>query len=222
MWSFQKLFYPTTLKKSLDAFITNNKFKYLIIPVGIELSNGAHANILLYNKTMNTIERFEPYGKDWPPGYNYNPLKLDHNLENLFRNLLVNINNDIDFKYYSPSLYEQRIGLQTIDINEQEISKNIGDPGGFCAAWSLWYVEMRILNENISIHELIPKLINNIRTKRIYFRTIIRSYTKNITEIRDNLLNKINLDINKWFNNNYTQEEWDQLVKIIIEEIKKN
>ena len=220
IWSFQKLFYPTILQNLLEKFINDINLKYFVIPIGIELSNGAHSNILIYNKTMNSIERFEPYGKDWPPGYNYNPVKLDHNLENLFRNLLVNINNEINFKYYSPSIYEQRIGLQTLDINDHEISKNIGDPGGFCAAWSLWYVEMRIINENISIYELIPKLIHNIRTKRIYFRTIIRSYTKNITEIRDNLLKRINLDINKWFNNNYTKEEWDQLVDIIIEEIK--
>ena len=206
--------------------------RYFIIPIGIELSNGAHANILIYDKTMKTIERYEPYGKDWPPGFNYNPNKLDHNLENLFKNLLENININItdttdttettEFKYYPPSVYEQKIGLQTIDINEYNRSKNIGDPGGFCAGWSLWYVEMKIINSNITIFELIPKLIHNIRIKRIYFRTIIRSYTKNITDIRDKLLAKVNLNINKWFNDDYTEDEWNKLINIIIGEIKKS
>jgi ankyrin repeat protein len=217
VWSFQKFFYPTTLKKSLDKFMLDDSYRYFIIPIGIELTHAAHANIILFDKQMMTIERYEPYGKDWPPGFNYNPDKLDLNLENLFKNLLENT---IEIKYYAPKVYEQKIGLQIIDINEHNISKNIGDPGGFCAGWSLWYVEMRIINENIGIFELIPKLIHNIRTKRIYFRTIIRSYTKHITDVRDKILNTANLDINKWFNDNYTIEEWDNVNKIIQKLIK--
>jgi ankyrin repeat protein len=221
IWSFQKLYYPTNLKKSLVNFIQNETKRYFIIPIGIELSNGAHANIILYDKQSNTIERFEPYGKDWPSGFNYNPKSLDHNLKNLFNNLLnTNNKNPIIFKYYDPASYEQKIGLQTLDINEYNRGKSIGDPGGFCAAWSLWYVEMRIFNKNININELIPKLIDHIRSKRIYFRTVIRSYTKNITDLRDNLLNKVNLDINKWFNDNYTKEEWDKFIELLTREIK--
>ena len=218
IWSFHKFFYPTTLKKSLDKFILNDKFRYFIIPIGIELTHAAHANIILFDKTMNTIERYEPYGKDWPPGFNYNPNKLDTNLENLFKNLLED-HKILDIKYYSPKMYEQKIGLQIIDINEHNISKNIGDPGGFCAGWSLWYTEMRIINSNISIYELIPKLIHNIRSKRIYFRTIIRSYTKHITDVRDTILEKANLDINKWFNDNYTIEDWNKIIKIINDQL---
>ena len=222
VWSFQKLFYPTTLKKTLINFIKDDSKRYLIIPIGIELSNGAHANIILYDKINKSIERYEPYGKDWPSGFNYNPISLDHNLKNLFNNLLnTNNPNLITFTYYEPSTYEQKIGLQTLDINEYNRGKSIGDPTGFCSAWSLWYVEMRVVNHNIDKKDLIPKLILHIRNKRIYFRSIIRSYTKHITDIRDKILSTVNLDINLWLNDNYTIGQWNELLRLIVEQIQQ-
>ena len=220
IWSFQKLFYPTTLKTSLNKFLKNKNKQYFIIPIGIELSNGAHGNILLYDKVANTIERYEPYGKDWPAGFNYNPIGLDHQLKNLFNNLINSNGNTVNFEYIEPHKYEQKIGLQTIDISEYDKGKSLGDPGGFCAAWSLWYIEMRIVNNTILRNELIPKLINHIKSKKVFFRTVIRSYTKNITDLRDSLLLKIELDINEWFNDNYTKEKWDKFLKILENEIK--
>ena len=221
IWSFQKLFYPTILKSVLKKFIKNKNKRYFVIPIGIELSNGAHANIILYDKELNTIERFEPYGKDWPSGFNYNNISLDHHLKNLFNNLLNDTDNTFLFEYIEPHKYEPKIGFQTLDIEEYNRSKNIGDPGGFCAAWSLWYVEMRIVNNTIGINELIPKLINHIKKKKVYFRTVIRSYTKNLIIIRDKLLLNIKLDINKWFNDNYKKDDWISFLKILQNEIKK-
>lgn len=217
VWSFQKIFIPTTLKQIINNFKADPIKKYLVLPVGIELSNGAHANILFYNKQTNEMERFEPYGMDFPPGFNYNPLNLDTNLKNLFTNYFEN-NNQIEFKFYSPSSYQTKIGLQLLDTIEYNKEKNIGDPGGFCAAWSLWYVEMRISNQNVLRNELIYKLINYIRLKRVTFRSVIRSFTKNITDIRDNYLTQANIDINQWLNDNFTEKEWD----ILVDSIKKS
>jgi hypothetical protein len=217
VWSFQKIFIPTTLKQIINNFKADPIKKYLVLPVGIELSNGAHANILFYNKQTNEMERFEPYGMDFPPGFNYNPLNLDTNLKNLFTNYFEN-NNQIEFKFYSPSSYQTKIGLQLLDTIEYNKEKNIGDPGGFCAAWSLWYVEMRISNQNVLRNELIYKLINYIRLKRVTFRSVIRSFTKNITDIRDNYLTQANIDINQWLNDNFTEKEWN----ILVDSIKKS
>lgn len=219
IWSFHKLFIPTILKEVINKFLLDKTKEYLIIPLGIELSNGAHANILLYNKLKNELERFEPYGKDYPPGFNYNPKSLDLALKNLFFNFFDSeiINHKDKFKYFSPVIYQKKIGPQFLDSYEYSKEKNIGDPGGFCAAWSLWYIEMRINNKNISKDYLLDKLINHIRMKQIPFRTIIRNYTKNIMDIRDKILLSADIDINKWLNENFTEEQWNK----IIEEIKK-
>jgi cysteinyl-tRNA synthetase len=55
--------------------------------------------------------------------------------------------------------------------------------------------------------------------KKVSFRSTIRNFTKNITDIRDKILSVANIDINKWINNNYTKEEYEQIVNQIIKEI---
>ena len=214
IWSFHKLFIPLNIKTTIDSFKNDATKEYLIFPVGIELSNGAHANILLYQKSTNTMERFEPYGKDFPPGFNYIPGNLDLNIKNLFNNYFNS--DDNKFIYISPSEYSTKIGLQLLDSIEYSKEKNIGDPGGFCAAWSLWYAEMRINNSDIERQDLINRLINSIRLKRVSFRSVIRNFTKNITDLRDKLLTSANIDINKWLNDNYTQNEYDIIINQII------
>ena len=214
VWSYLKMFIPSNLKETLNLFIKSNK-KYLIIPIGIELTNGNHANILFYDKDKYELERFEPYGNNFPPGYNYNPKNLDLQINNLFSSL---INND-KFKYYTPTDYEIKIGLQFIDATEYQLYKNINitDPGGFCAAWCLWYVDMKLNNLSIPRESLIPKLINQIRSNKSSFRTTIRNYTKNITDIRDKILSKSKLDINLWLYDNYTNKEWKDVCNNIIQ-----
>ena len=214
VWSYLKLYIPTNFREILNSFINSDK-KYLVIPIGIELSNGNHANILFYDKENYELERFEPYGSNFPPGYNYNPKNLDLQINNLFSSL---INND-KFKYFTPSDYEIKIGLQFIDSTEYQMYKNINitDPGGFCSAWCLWYIDMRLTNIFIKRESIITKLINYIRMKKISFRTTIRNYTKNITDIRDKILSKSNLDINLWLYDNYSHKEWKTVCNNIIE-----
>ena len=217
IWSFHKLFMPSILKEQINKFLSDETKKYFIIPLGIELTTGAHANILLYDKDKNELERFEPYGKDYPPGFNYNPRSLDMGLKNLFLNFFDSeiIKHKKQFNYFSPFDYETKIGLQLLDSYEYSKEKNIGDPGGFCAAWSLWYIEMRINNKSITRENLLNKLINHIRMKQIPFRTIIRNYTKNMMDIRDNILSIAEIDINKWLNDNFTEEQWNKVIKEI-------
>lgn len=214
VWSYQKLFVPSNIKSIINNFLKNDKKRYLILPVGIELSNGAHANILIYDKTTNEIERFEPYGKDFPPNFNYNSKNLDFNLKNLFQNYFQ------DLKYFTPSDFEIKVGLQLLDSYEYNKEKHINDPGGFCAAWSLWYAQMRITNSSIDRKYILNNLINQIRLKRLSFRFVIRGFTKHITDLRDTILSNANIDINKWLNDNYDKNTWNKVVDELTKLIK--
>ncbi len=98
-------------------------------------------------------------------------------------------------------------------------NKNIGDPGGFCAAWCLWYVDNRINYEQISNEVLIKKIINSAKLKNILLRQIIRTYSKNITDIRDGILLKIGININDWVNDNFNDEQFDELINLIKKEL---
>jgi len=208
-WLYQKLFYPSNMDLIIQSFKDSNK-NFLVIPLGIHQDNGAHANILLYDLKRNEIERFEPSGADYPYEYNYNPELLDYYLEIYFKEKFK------DCKYYKPRSYEMNIGFQTMEI--VDINKKIGDPNGFCGAWSLWWVYMRIKNESISREKLFIQLVKNIRRNNLSFKNVIRSFSKLVTDLRDNLLKKVSLDINKWLNDDFDYDTFDRF-NLIIEKI---
>ena len=205
-WLYQKIFFPSNFDSIIQNFRESKK-RFFVIPLGIHQENGAHANILLYDSQLNEIERFEPSGGEYPLEFNYNPDLLDHNIEHYFKEKFK------DCKYFRPRSYEMTIGFQTMEI--VDINKKIGDPGGFCGAWSLWWVYMRTKNENINRQKLFIQLVKNIRRNNLSFKAVIRSFSKQITEIRDGLLKKVSLDINKWLNDDFDFDTFDRFNTII-------
>ena len=209
-WVNYKLFFPNNFSNLIQTFI-KSKLRFYIITINIELFEKAHVNILFFDKLTNEIERFEPAGKDYPIGFNYNNDLLDFQLE---KHLKIYINNII---YIKPSMYQLKVGPQSLDSNED--TKNIGDPGGFCAAWCLWYVDNRIKYNSIKREFIIEKIITQTKIKKIPLKQLIRNYSKNITYVRDKLLHQINIDINDWANDNYNNEQFNTLVQLIIDEL---
>jgi ankyrin repeat protein len=205
-WLYQKLFYPTNFDSTIQTFIESKK-RFLVIPIGIHQDNGAHANILLYDSELNEIERFEPSGSDYPIQFNYNPDLLDFYLENYFKEKIKNI------KYFKPTTYEMTVGFQSMEIFD--INKKIGDPNGFCGAWSLWWVYMRIKHSTINRQKLFIQLVKTIRKNNLSFKHVIRSFSKEIIDIRDNLLKKVSLDINKWLNDDFDFDTFDRFNTIL-------
>lgn len=209
IWVYQKIFYPTTLENIIETKL--KKCDYLIIPLGIEMSKGSHGNILIYDKNINEIERFEPNGSSYPYGFNYNPSLLDKILEKKFTNLIKGV------KYVKPNEYLPKVGFQLIESQEDYKKTKIGDPGGFCATWSLWYADMRIKFSKYDRKKIVNKLIKKIRLSDQSFKELIRNYSRHITDIRDKYLKKINIDINDWLNDNYNMDQLDNLHNHIYE-----
>ena len=183
---------------------------FIIIPLGIELQNGSHANYLIYDIKNNIIERFEPHGSTTPPGLNYNPDLLDKILHNRFKEIDENIN------YLRPKDYLPKIGFQLLDIYETK-KKKIGDPGGFCALWAIWYVDMRLTYRTLSPEKLVKKLVKSIRTNNISIKNMIRNYAIHVIKLRDDILQHAGLDINNWLNDEYSNEELDKVIEKIKE-----
>jgi hypothetical protein len=161
--------------------------RFVIIPLFLNgcKSDDGHANVLIFDKKMNTIERFEPHGATGElsdgllESYNY-PL-LDEELEKYFATILPGV------KYLSSMMICPRFGLQSIENLEDN---RLGDPGGFCAAWSLFYLDARLSNPDIPQPILIDLLLHSLqqqnseeKTKNSKLIDFIRSYS-------DNILNK--------------------------------
>jgi len=209
VWSYQQLFYPTFFDSLVDKIIKNNK-TYIIIPLGIETSQGSHANILFWDIKNKIIERFEPNGNKYPRGYNYNPELLDSLLTHKFNSF------DKDILYISPHQYLPNIGFQLLETLENTKCKRIGDPNGFCAIWCIWWCYQKLSNLKISSDKLANILIKTIKFKNKSFKNLIRNFSQNIVDLRDSYLKKYNLDINDWLTNNYSEKIINKLEQDII------
>lgn len=206
IWDGIKIFFPTNLKDNITKFKNNKSYRFLIIPIGIELENGAHSNILIYDKQINEIERFEPNGSSFPFKFNYDPFNLDLLLKEYFLNIFPNS------KYIEPQIFLPKIGFQVLESYDHFKTKKIGDPGGFCAVWCVWYADMRMKYITLPRHKLVKKLIIKIKEENIQFKTLIRNYAKRIIDLRDEILTESKIDINDWLNSNYDLPIYENLI----------
>lgn len=214
IWSYQKIFYPTYFDSMVEKTIKTAK--YIVVPIGIETSVGNHANILFWDISNKTIERFEPNGANYPMTMNYNPELLDTILESKFKEI------DNMITYIPPYKFLPTIGFQMLENLETKTCKKIGDPNGFCAVWCTWWVYQRMLNINnqdLALDNIAKEFIMNIKFDNISFKSIIRNFSKKITEIRDTYLKKINIDINDWVVGNFNNNNLDTLEKEIFKNI---
>jgi ankyrin repeat protein len=211
VWVHQRLYLIEEFYVNFKKCIENKK-RFVIIPLGIEMREGSHANYLIYDNKTKEIERFEPHGTTTPPGLHYNPNLLDEILESRFKDM------DDTIKYIKPSDYLPKIGFQLMDVNEPK-KKKIGDPIGWCALWVVWYVDQRLTYKDIDRKELVFSLLKLIRSKNISFKNMIRNYGKNIIEIRDNILRNSEMNINDWLNDQYTDRQINSVMLSLNKEL---
>lgn len=218
-WSYQNLFIPNyynDLIYKLTQNIDTNKKNYIIIPVNIENAEKGHANILIWNLNDNTIIRFEPNGSREPITMNYNSELLDLKLKSYFQEINPKIT------YITPQKYLPIISFQMIENISNNKCKNIGDPNGFCLVWCIWFTHHLIINQHISIKKISYYLINNLKLNNTNFKDMIRNYSKNISKLRDEYLDSIDLNINKYINNKYSIKKILSLEKKILSNIYYN
>ena len=189
------IFYPTNFDSAITKCMKSNK-RFIIIPLGIEIYEGDHANYIIYDLQKKEVERYEPHGSHNPFNFNYDYTLLDKLLKTKFLSF------DKDIKYFRPADFLPKISFQSLDDFEKDKQKKIGDPSGFCGAWSVWYVDMRLNNSTYNRDNLVYKIIKKIKKFNYSFKQIIRNYTINITNYRDKILDDIN--INDYINQNYS------------------
>jgi ankyrin repeat protein len=219
IWKNNNLKFPNSndLRSLLTINKQQNNYRFFIIPLGIEINIEddilGHANYIIIDYELLTIERFEPHGSESPFGLNYNTSLLDNTLETKFNSF------NLDLKYYPPHSYLPKIGFQMMEIKEKK-NDYIGDPNGFCALWCIWWIDIKLGNPNINSKILQELLFKEIINNYMSFKKIIRDYSAYITEIRDKLLSKIDSNINFWINDKITSEQIILLNKIILIDIK--
>lgn len=156
--------------------------RLIIIPFSLRCANGTgHRNFLIYDKSTRSMERYEPYGA--PVDSCHDGLGMDRKIAQLFAH---HMGEDFITKYHEPLSFCPKMGVQRIETNEPGAWRS-GDPNGFCAAWSTWYADMRMMNPDVPRHILIEKAINDLHTHPGTFSAYIRSYSQFLANLCDRL-----------------------------------
>ena len=146
------------------------------------ISHTLHANLLLFDHHNMEVERFEPHGME------VDVVSIeDYGLVDPEFEFVVN-NISTGYKYIPALQYCPTISVQRLHAYRAEDEK-FGDIG-FCVAWSLFYFDMRMINENYSREQLMSYITNeltNMTSKYTYY--LIAYYSMFIYEILE-LTNK--------------------------------
>ena len=178
--------------------------KIIIIPfvltIEIEEKQYAHANLLIYRKNTSQLEHFEPHGWQFQGSFSE---EINRTINKYLEKIVEEINKKIiDFNeeeqresHFNHTKYEEihpvtlvkahdvcpvRSGLQSLE-GSSVIPKNAAiEPGGYCAAWSMFFAELCLKNPEIpssQIHEAILQKTELYNNQNDYLRNIIRGYT---------------------------------------------
>lgn len=164
--------------------------KFILIKLTIITNaNFNHANMIIYDIPNNYMERFDPYGK--VPYYD-NDI-IDHTLESFFKKNIPNIN------YISSHKLINNISYQVISDENNINNHYVDDPAGFCVAWCIWYIELRINNPDINIKSLTNKSIRYINKKETKVKDYIRNYSNYLDKKKNKILKRGGVNKKFWY-----------------------
>jgi hypothetical protein len=183
---------------------STNNYKAACVFLSLRLPDGGlHAGVLFYNFETNVIERFDPYG---------NTTSIDGKLdiilgEKLTEGLDSASGSASGWKYCSPGCYLPVSGFQTLSDENNILNQKMGDFGGYCLAWCIWYVEHKLNNMKVEPKDLVRKTINRLMNMNIKPMEYIRNYANYISKFRFGYLKQLgiptNIVSNEHLNNNY-------------------
>ena len=176
------------MNENLVDVIKASTKQYVVIKLSIDFSTTYHANIIIIDTINKSVERFEPYGN----------LLITENLNLMLINELSN-KLGYTFNFYND------VGLQSRSDELNRYNTVIGDPGGFCLAWCMLFLELRINKKykdwnTYVLLEVLNNYITNTFNKKYNIdnqnshNEFIRFYTNNLHFRKNKLFKKYNID----------------------------
>ena len=173
--------YPSKLKPLLSRAMNSPTNRCILIPIAlynVTTDTIFHANLIIINKYLKTIEYFEPYGSNMTDLFNYivDYNKIKEKLIEMYPLL-------VDYTFLSPDESCSKFSFQTFSENLEELTNN--DFKGYCGYWSIFWAEMRIQYYKIPSKQLQNEIVGDL-TDQLFdddknpFLQLIRNYTYHI------------------------------------------
>jgi len=204
LWHSKKLHY---INPDLFDIIKNTKKRFILLTISLIVGkNFTHANCIIIDSQNNDIRRFEPYGVNYMND-EYELDKIIHdNCEKIFNR---------KFKYYKPEDYCGNIKFQSVSNDSNNNFRKLGDPMGYCLAWCMWYIELKLNNQDIEDKKMIKLASENILQKYKKFDNpylyFIRDYSRSLNDEKDKILRKIKVNRDELYDINYKQKNLNKI-----------
>lgn len=169
--SFQ-LTYPEGFWEDWTKAMYDPSVRFIVALVNIKAQRSdGHANVIIYDKTTNEIERFDPHGR-WEIE-RFNHAAMDATLKQDFEAKLP-----AKLKYLTPKSFCPATAI----FQAKEVNMIAGeDLRGNCAVWRLWYINLRLANPDVPRKKLIVIAQKKLEEKGNLYK-FIKAYTLYILE----------------------------------------
>ena len=217
LWTNRNLhWFDPNFEEALGQAIKSDK-RFIIIKVSyLNQPDSLHANVIMYDKKDASYRRFEPYGNSSSEDEMY--------LDKLVMDQILKFKKN-KIKYYTPGDFLEKGRFQTISNDGNMEVKKTGDPFGYCLAWCLWYVEIKLKNPDIPESKLISMASETIFVKYCDSNTpyidFIRDYARNLNDEKDKYFKKFGIDKNNFYNISYDLDDLNKISKGISKIVKK-
>ena len=160
-----------------------------------------HANGLIVDHDNKRIIHFEPYG-----------ILNDKKLRD-FDKHMIKLFKPLNYTYYKPKDFQSQNSFQSLSRDTDKANIQLGDIGGFCLAWTLWFLELYIKNQNVkNLKEFTEDAVNKIIYTKYSFIQYIRSYAHKLSMIKENMLLDMNISHNLIYKANKSSDEIDTIM----------
>lgn len=187
------------IKRSLQKYPT---IRFIVLKITIIGDNNSnHANILLLDCINKVVERFDPYG-------NVKFIKTK-GLDDFLTSLFVN------YKYVAPVDSVNGISFQVYADEANPDNYITNDPTGYCLAWCMLYIEMRIKNYELTPAFLIKETIKEINKNETNFKDYIRNYSNVLDKEKNKIFKNAHLPKKYWYTTNIPENIYLDYLKHI-------
>lgn len=168
-----------------------------------------HANLLIYDIQRKFVERFDPYG---------NVSHSSEIMDEVFKKYFFD---HLGVKYYSPRDTVKGISFQVFGDENNSSNRLKGDPGGFCLAWAMWYLELRLLNLHLNPKKLIKMAVQHLNKLDMKFIDYIRNYANHLDLRKNKLLELAGIPKEEWYRSYMSDKNYDAYLNMIEFELEK-
>ena len=192
---------------------TQTRYRFVMFRITIIDTSTTHANTLIYDRVNKEAWRFEPYG--------ISDVVDNKLLDTILFDYLKTVYGEIT--YYEPDSYMKGLNFQL--VSGEDIYKNLGDPGGYCLAWCLWFIEAVLSQPEIKIKDLIKNFINKHYTNIIlseeegisikstsHYLDFIRRYANNLDMEKNKILELIGINKYNFYDTIPSIENYEKII----------